>query len=149
MVLLASKYDQSRFFRAEDLTENKVLRIKSVTEEPIGPNRQMKLVVWFTNHPKGVVLNRTNNRTIRGAYGDDTAGWIGKLIELFRAKAELNGEPVDALRVRIPPPKQPRASQAPPSQQAAKPAAATKPAPAASPEPEADPDPDLDDVIRH
>ena len=145
MVLLASKYDQSRFFRAEDLTQDKVLRIKSVAEELVGVDQQKKLVVRFTNHPKGLVLNRTNNRTIRGAYGDDTAGWIGKLIVLFRTKTDLDGELVDALRVRIPPPKQAKALQAPPSQEAAKPAAATKPAPAASPEPEADPD--LDDLI--
>jgi hypothetical protein len=145
MGLLASNYDQSRFFLAEDLTQDKVLRIKSVTPELIGTNRQKKLVVWFTNDTKGLVLNRTNNRTIRGAYGDNTDGWIGKLIVLFRTKADFGGELVDALRVRIPPPKQAKASQAPPSQEAAKPAAATKPAPAASPEPEADPE--LDDVI--
>jgi hypothetical protein len=144
MALLASKYDQSRFLRAEDLAQDKVLRIKSVAEEPVGTNRQKKLVVWFTTESKGLVLNRTNNRTIRGAYGDDTAGWIGKLIVLFRTKTDLDGELVDALRVRIPPPKQAKALQAPPSQEAAKPAAATKP-PAASPEPEADPE--LDDVI--
>ena len=96
-------------------------------------------MVWFTTESKGLVLNRTNNRTIRGAYGDDTAGWIGKLIVLFRTKTDLNGEVVDGLRVRIPPPKQAKASQAPPSQEAA------KPPPAASPEPEGDPD--LDDVI--
>ena len=36
MVLLASSFDQSRFFRAEDLTQDKVLRIKSVTEEVVG-----------------------------------------------------------------------------------------------------------------
>jgi hypothetical protein len=145
MVLLASNYDQLRFFRAEDLTQEKMLRIKSATEELIGPNRQKKLVVWFTNHPKGLVLNRTNNRTMRGAYGDNTAGWVGKLIVLFRTKTDFEGELVDALRARIPPPKQAKASQAPPSQEAAKPAAATKAAPAASPEPEADPE--LDDLI--
>ena len=97
MVLLASKYDQSRFFRAEDLTQDKVLRIRSVTEEPVGANQQKKLVVWFTNHPKGLVLNRTNNRTIRGAYGDDVAGWMGKLIVLFRTQADFRGELVGAL----------------------------------------------------
>ena len=139
MVLLASKYDQSRFFRAEDLTQDKVLRIRSVTEEPVGANQQKKLVVWFTKDPKGLVLNRTNNRTIRGAYGDDVAGWIGKLIELFRTKADFRGELVDALRVRIPPPKQAKTSVAPPAQETANAAAATNPAPAASPEPEADP----------
>ena len=145
MVLLASKYDQSRFFRAEDLTQDKVLRIRSVTEEPVGANQQKKLAVWFTNDPKGLVLNRTNNRTIRGAYGDDVAGWIGKLIVLFRTKTEFGGELVGALRVRIPPPKQAKTSVAPPAQETANAAAATNPAPAASPEPEADPD--LDNEI--
>jgi hypothetical protein len=146
MVLLASKYDQSRFLRADDLSQDRVLCIKSATEELIGQGtRQKKLVAWFTNDPKGLVLNRINNRTIRGAYGDDVAGWTGKLIVLFRTKTDLNGEQVDALRVRIPPRKQAKTSQAPPSQEAAQPAAATKPAPAASPEPETDPD--LDDVI--
>jgi hypothetical protein len=147
MVLLASNYDQSRFLRAEDLTQDKVLRIKLVTEELIGQGagQKKKLVVWFTNDPKGLVLNRTNNRSIRGAYGDDVAGWAGKLIVLFRTKTDFNGELVDALRVRIPPPKQAKASQAPPSQEAVKSAAATKAAPAASPEPEVDRE--LDDLI--
>ena len=145
MVLLASKYDQSRFFRAEDLTQDKVLRIRSVTEEPVGANQQKKLVVWFNKDPKGLVLNRTNNRTIRGAYGDDVAGWIDKLIVLFRTKTEFGGELVGALRVCIPPPKQAKTSVAPPAQETANAAAATNPAPAASPEPEADPN--LDNEI--
>lgn len=147
-MLLASMYDQSRFLRAEDLTQDKVLRIKSVTEELVGQgaDQQKKLVVWFTNSPKGLVLNRINNRTIRGAYGDDVAGWTGKLIVVFPTQAELRGRLVGALRVRIPPPKQAKTSvAAPPTQEATKPAAATKPAPAAPPEPEADPD--LDDEI--
>ena len=155
MVLLASMYDQSKFLRAEDLTQDKVLRIKSVTEELVGQgaDQEKKLVVWFTNNPKGLVLNRTNNRTIRGVYGDDVAGWIGKLIVVFPTQAEFRGRLVGALRVRIPPPKQAKTSvgdalnsfAASPAKEAAKPAATAKPAPAASPEPEADPD--LDDEI--
>ena len=113
MVLLASKYDQSRFFRAEDLKQEKVLAIKSVTEEPVGADQQKKLVVWFTNDPKGLVLNRTNNRTIRGAYGDNTAGWVGKLIVLFPTQTDFRDNLVGALRVRIPPPKQAKISLAP------------------------------------
>src|SRR5262245_64851651 len=122
MVLLASMYDQSRFFRAEDLTQDKVLRIKSVTEEVIGQaaDQQKKLVVWFTNSPKGLALNGTNNRTIRGAYGDDVVGWTGKLIVVFPTPVDFRGRLVDALRVRIPPPK-----QASPAPEAAKTAAAT------------------------
>ena len=95
---------------------------------------------------KGLALNRTNNRAIRGAYGDDVAGWAGKLIVLYPTQADFGGKMVGALRVRIPPPKQAKSSvAAPATQEAAKPAAATKPAPAVPPEPEADPD--LDDEI--
>ncbi len=36
MVLLASAYDQSRFFKAADLPQEKKLRIREATEELIG-----------------------------------------------------------------------------------------------------------------
>ena len=82
MVLLASTYDQSRYFKAADLKEEKKLRIKSVTEElvGVGADKEQKLVVWFTNDERGLVLNRVNNRTIRGAFGDAVEGWTGKII---------------------------------------------------------------------
>jgi hypothetical protein len=110
MVLLASSYDQSRFFRAEDLQEEKLLKIKGVTEEMAGQgaDQSQKLVVWFSNSKKGLVLNRTNNRTIRGAYGDDTADWAGKIIALFPTQAEFRGRMVGALRIRIPPKENPK-----------------------------------------
>jgi hypothetical protein len=108
MVLLASSYDQSRFLKAADLRVEKKFRIKNVTEELVGTDAQKekKLVVWFTNDERGLVLNKTNNRTIRGAYGDDTAGWVGKIITVFPTMADMRGKMTPALRVRIPPPKQ-------------------------------------------
>ena len=113
MVLLASTYDQSKYLRAEDVTQPKVLRIKNVTEELVsqGADQQPKLTVWFSDGSKGLPLNRTNNRTIRGAYGDDTAGWSGKSIVVFQSQAEFRGRLVPALRVRIPPPKRPSTTQ--------------------------------------
>ena len=65
-------------------TEKK-LRVKTVTEElvGVGAEQQKKLVVWFTNDERGLVLNKTNNRTMRGAFGDDCAGWAGKIVVLF------------------------------------------------------------------
>ena len=108
MVLLASAYDQSRFFKAADLTQEKKLRIKDVTEESVGTGRdkEQKLVVWFTNDEHGLVLNKTNNRTIRGAFGDPVEGWKGKIIILFPTMDEFRGKMGPAMRVRIPPPKQ-------------------------------------------
>jgi hypothetical protein len=116
MVLLASDYDQSRYFKAEDVETEKKLRIKNVTEEMIGmgAEKEKKLVVWFTNDEHGLVLNRTNNRTIRGAYGDATDEWIGKIIIMFPTQADFRGRMVPALRVRIPPPKSDQAAAATP-----------------------------------
>jgi len=104
MVLLASAYDESRFFRAEDLKNEIRLKIKKVTEEKMADG-EVKLTVWFTNDKHGLVLNRTNNRTIRGAYGDDVDGWSGKIIVLYPTTAEFRGKMGPAMRVRIPPPK--------------------------------------------
>src|SRR6516164_3176529 len=141
MVLLASNYDQSRFFRADDLKEEKLFKIKEVTEETVGQgaDQSQKLVVWFTNSKKGLPLNRTNNRTIRGAHGDDTAGWTGKLIALFPTQADFRGRLVGALRVRIPIKKNPNVTTGPqttPTKSAAK--TKTKSAPAKEPEPDED-----------
>jgi hypothetical protein len=150
MVLLASTYDQSRFFRAEDLPQEKTLKIKGVTEEMVGEgaDQKKKLVVWFTNSQKGLPLNRINNRTIRGAYGDDTAGWTGKLIIAFPTQADFRGRLVGALRVRMPIKENPNVTTGPQptaSKSAAK--AKTKPAPATAPEPEPEEDLDLNDEI--
>jgi hypothetical protein len=129
MVLLASIYDQSKFFRAEDVTQDKILKIKSVTEEMVGQgaDQSQKLVVWFENSKKGLALNRTNNRTIH-----DTAGWTGKLIVIFPTQTDFRGRQVSALRVRIPPKENPTVTTGKPK---------PKPPPAAE---EVEPDQELD-----
>ena len=149
MVLLASSYDQSRFLKAADLKGEKKFRIKNVTEELVGTEAQKekKLVVWFTNDERGLVLNKTNNRAIRGAYGDDTAGWVGKIIAVFPTMVDMRGKMTPALRVRIPPPKQAAAAApAPEAVQSGNGAAAVAPtqklmaaAPPVDPELEDDP----------
>lgn len=129
MVLLASSYDQTRFFKAADLESEKKLRIKTVTEELVGAGseQEKKLVVWFTNDERGLVLNKTNNRTLRGAFGDDCAGWAAKIVVLFPSTTDLRGKLVPSLRVRIPPPRQATAgngaTKPEPEQTPAKPAA--------------------------
>ncbi len=94
MVLLASQYDQSRFWKAADLAADKKCKIKNVTEEFVGmgKDKEQKLVVWFTNSDKGLVLNRVNNRVIRAAFGDAVDGWTGKIIVIYPTVAEFRGE---------------------------------------------------------
>jgi hypothetical protein len=103
-MVLASRYDQSRFLRAEDVPQDRKLRIKKTTEEMVGngADREKKLCIWFTSDRRGLALNRTNNRTIRSAFGDETNGWIEKDIVVFSTTTEFRGKIVPALRVRIP-----------------------------------------------
>ena len=90
------------------ISSEKKLRIKDVTEEEIGvgPDKEKKLCVWFTNDERGLVLNKTNNRTLRGAFGDNFTGWKGKIIVVYPTTDEFRGRMVPVLRVRIPPPKE-------------------------------------------
>jgi hypothetical protein len=102
-MVLASNYDQSQWMKAADLDEELLLKIKDVTEEPVGAGKEkeMKLCVWFTNQKQGLLLNKTNNRTLRGAYGDETDEWVGKRVVVFVVETERG----PGLRVRIPTPK--------------------------------------------
>lgn len=108
MVLLASNYDTSKFFKASDLEVEKKLRVAKVTEEVVGvgADQQKKLAVWFTNDERALLLNKTNLRVFSGAFGDACDGWAGKVIVLFPSTVDLRGKIVPSLRVRIPPPKQ-------------------------------------------
>jgi hypothetical protein len=108
MVLLASDFDKSKYLRAEDLKAEKKFRVKAVTVEVVGNDRkeEEKLVVWFTNDKRGLVLNKTNNRTLRGAFGDDTSAWPNRIIVVFPTMVDMRGKMTPALRVRIPAPKQ-------------------------------------------
>jgi hypothetical protein len=125
-MVLASLYDQSRFLKATDINGEKKVRIKNVTEEKVGQDKEQKLVAWFTNDKRGLVLNRTNNRILREAFGDETDGWAEKIIVLFSAMTEMRGRMTPGLRVRIPLPKGDGAA-AQPAKPAAKPKPAVKP----------------------
>jgi hypothetical protein len=121
-MVLASSYDQARFLKAADLDGGeKKVRIKCVTEEKVGPDKDQKLVVWFTNDKRGFVLNQTNNRILREAFGDETDGWAGKIIVLFSSMTDFRGRMTPGLRVRIPPPKGDGRAAAQPVKPAAKP----------------------------
>src|SRR5882762_8119721 len=109
MVLYAHDFDQSKYLRAADLGETgseKRLKIKIVTKEiDVGEERRTKAVVWFTNTDKGLVLNKTNLRTLQSAFGDQMDLWVGRIVVVFSTMADFRGQMVPALRVRIPPPK--------------------------------------------
>ena len=106
MVLLASNFDKSKYLKAADLDKEKKFRIKSATDEVVGmgDDKEHKLILWFTNDDRGLVMNRTNIRVLREAFGDTVDSWIGKIIVVYPTSVDFRGKQVPALRVRIPPP---------------------------------------------
>jgi hypothetical protein len=144
-MLLASDYDKSKYFKGTDLDREKKFRIKVVTEEVLTDSAgktEKKPVVWFTNDERGLVLNKTNLRVLKNAFGDPMAGWAAKVVALFPMMAD-NGKP--GLRIRILPPKQ-AAAAVPPTQPVSPTgngAAAAAPPPTAPADPELEPDPKL------
>ena len=112
MVLLASNFDKSKYLKAADLNKEKKFRIKSATDEVVGmgDDKEHKLILWFTNDDRGLVMNRTNIRVLREAFGDTIDSWTGKIIVVYPTSVDFRGKQVPALRVRIPPPKQPASS---------------------------------------
>jgi hypothetical protein len=110
MAIRASDYDQTRFLKAADVPTPRRFRIKDVTEEVMEPDKEKRLVVWFTNDKRGLVVNKTNNRILRGAFGDLVDGWKGQIVVVF---SEMKNNGKMGLSVRIPPPKQATAAPQP------------------------------------
>jgi hypothetical protein len=67
-----------------------------------GGAQEEKAVLYFERAKKGLVLNRTNGEVIGNAFGWETDGWKGHVVELYVAEVEAFGELVDAIRVRVP-----------------------------------------------
>jgi hypothetical protein len=104
MALLASDFDRSKYLKASDLEEEGKFKIKSVTEETVGqgPKAEQKLVLWFVNHEQGYVCNKTALRVLGPAFGNDTSGWVGKIITIYPDITTMQGKSVPCLRVRPP-----------------------------------------------
>ncbi len=68
----------------------------------IGQEQTLKPVLYFSDHDKGLVLNKTNFQTIAAAYGDETEGWKGRQVVLFVETVFFRGESTRSIRVRMP-----------------------------------------------
>lgn len=84
-----------------------------------GSNR--KPVIFVKGSDRGVVINKTNGKTIAAIYGKDTTKWVGKRITLYATTTSAGGETVDCIRVRPEPPKA-KSSEQEPEQPAEQPA---------------------------
>lgn len=96
-----SSYFAGKFFKAADFPQPKLLVIESVDEEEVGPDREEKLVVWFVDEPRGLVLNRINGETIAAIAGtEDLDLWPGTRVVCYSSDVSFGGRTVPGIRVR-------------------------------------------------
>lgn len=92
----------SKYIKAADLQGRAVVcTIREVRQEDIGDGEK-KPVLYFEGKEKGMVLNRTNAKSIASACGsDETDDWPGCQIEIYPTETDFQGERVDCIRVRL------------------------------------------------
>ncbi len=94
----------SKYIKASDLMDHEVtVTMSHVAMESIDiGEKETKPVLYFEGKKKGLVLNKTNSKTIATFYGDDTDSWNGEPLILFPAMVDFRGDQVEAVRVRVP-----------------------------------------------
>jgi hypothetical protein len=102
----ASEFFQSKgtYLNASHLNGAQVdVTILNVQQEEVGKDRERKLVVYFAEIDRGLVLNKTNYGVLEPAYGRETEGWHGKKATIYPDKTEFDGKEVDCVRLRVDP----------------------------------------------
>jgi hypothetical protein len=126
----------SKYLKAIDLPEPRVVTIASVVTEPFQNDgrEQDKPVIGFKERIKPLICNMTNYDVISDIAGtDETEKWRGVQVELAAGKVPFRGKPVDTVKVHKPPQAQLQANGG--SEPPRRPQAAVKPQPAAKPQP--------------
>lgn len=94
----------SKYLKADvDIIEDVIATIKNVKIENIGQGAkaEQKLVAYFTDLEKGLVLNKTNATMIaKIAKSDDTDDWKGTQVRLISTEVEYQGTIMMGIRVR-------------------------------------------------
>ena len=94
----------SNYLRASDLKGRNIpVVIDHIEQEKVG--NDSKMVLYFQNKQKGMILNKTNAKNIAALYSPETDAWAGRQLVIFEAMVDFKGQTVPALRVRGPQPK--------------------------------------------
>lgn len=69
--------------------------VSGAQEEP-----EKKPVVFFKEHPHGLVLNKTNFKTLTTLFGEDSDMWTDGQCEVYCTTTDFKGETVPCVRIR-------------------------------------------------
>lgn len=98
----------SKYLAASDFDEDQTLTIRDWRQDEFDGDKgkESKVILFFDETEKGLVLNKTNWSSIEKVTGsDDTDDWIGKKVTFFATEVPFGSEMVWSIRVRTPKPK--------------------------------------------
>jgi hypothetical protein len=91
----------ARYLKAGDFPTPIILTLDRVEWENMHDSNGDEIekpVVYFTEFPKGLVLNKTNGDVLYDLFGNDSDLWKGKRVTLLTVKVTAFKKTVDALR---------------------------------------------------
>jgi hypothetical protein len=90
-----------RYLKAADVEPAIIVTINALTFEELGQEKTRKFVIWFDEIDQGLVVNKTNLRSLEAILGTaETDDWLGGTIELYKDFVQMGGDIVGATRVR-------------------------------------------------
>jgi hypothetical protein len=98
----------SKYLKASDLDAEMIVKVKSITFEEVGPQKDRRPVAYFEGIEKGVVLNKTrSNGIVRASGSEETNDWVGVDVVLYPSTTQFQGEEVECIGIRPPKHKKP------------------------------------------
>ena len=89
----ASKFVKSPYLKAADLDRRRPVRVTVSTVEVKEFEEGEKPLLKFLEIEEGLILNKTQIRTMIDNFGSDTAGWVGQRILLKQVTSAYQGKP--------------------------------------------------------
>jgi hypothetical protein len=84
----------------DEIGASAVVTILRVEVKEVGAEKVKKGVVFVEEFGRGLVLNKTNSRTIADLLGMNTDDWIGKKVTLYRSETSFQNKTVPCIRVK-------------------------------------------------
>jgi hypothetical protein len=102
---MSVSFDQmfpSKYLKADDLEEGTMMVTISSLDQEQMRDGTTKFVLSFVGQKKGLVLNKTNGKSLSKAFGKNSAAWIGMEVQLYPVAVDFQGESTTGIRLRLP-----------------------------------------------
>lgn len=93
----------NRYLTAADLGGREpivVMRAVAVEKVKQGRETEERLVLYFENAERGLMLNKTNALAIASLHGEETDAWLGRRIRLFESSEDYDGKTYRVIRIK-------------------------------------------------